>query len=373
MKLVKIDTDDPRQVKKFINLPKRIYQNNTRYVPTMISEMELVMNKHKHPFYKHSDADFFIVEENGEVVGRVAALKNTNYCKHHDEEVGFFFYFEVIEDQSVSQLLCDAVFNWQLEHGAKRVIGPKGFIRNNSVGLLVEGFEHVPAMGIAYNPTYYATFLELAGFVKETDYYSGYLSKGFRLPAEVHIIAEKVLKQGKFWVKSFNNKKEMQPFIPIINQVHHDAFKNNLGYYPTTEEEFNLMAKSIMAVSDPHMLKAIMKEDKVAGFIIAYPDISRGLQKSGGKVFPFGWIPLLIEKKRTRVVDLNGVGLLPEYQGRGANALLYSELEKSIRPYNFERGEYIQIDERNTKSFSDSQTMGVKFHKIHRLFTKNIQ
>ena len=150
-------------------------------------------------------------------------------------------------------------------------------------------------------------------------------------------------------------------------------FKNNPGYYPTTEEEFNLMAESIMAVSDPRMIKAIMKEDKVAGFIIAYPDISRGLQKTGGKIYPFGWISLLIEKKRTRVVDLNGIGLLPEYQGRGANALLYSELEKSIRPYNFERGEYIQIDERNFRSFSDSQTMGVTFHKIHRLYSKNIQ
>ena len=224
MKLIKIDTNDSRQLKKFIDLPLRVYKNNTRYVPTMISEMKLVMDKDRHPFYKHSKADFFIVEADGEVAGRIVALKNSNYCKHHDEEVGFFFYYDVVEDSSASQLLFDAVFDWQKEHGSKRIIGPKGFIRNNSVGLLVNGFEHMPAMGIAYNPPYYATFIELAGFEKETDYYSGYLAKGFRLPPEVHLVAEKVLKQGKYWVKSFKTKKEMQPFIPIINQVHHDAF-----------------------------------------------------------------------------------------------------------------------------------------------------
>jgi hypothetical protein len=212
----------------------------------------------------------------------------------------------------------------------------------------------------------------MAGFEKETDYYSGYLSRDFRIPPKIHMVADKVLKEGKFWVKSFKSKKEMQVYIPLINQVHHDAFKDNPGYYPTTEEEFALMAESILAISDPHMIKAIMKEDKVAGFIIAYPDISRALQKTGGKFFPFGWLTFLLEKKRTKVVDLNGVGLLPEYQGRGANALLYSELEKALRPYNFESAEYIQIDERNLKSFSDSQSMGVTYHKIHRLYTKDI-
>ena len=134
-----------------------------------------------------------------------------------------------------------------------------------------------------------------------------------------------------------------------------------------------MLVKNILAIADPALLKVVMKGDEMAGFIIAYPDISRALQRTKGRIYPFGWIDLLLEKKRTRVIDINGVGLLPQYQGLGNNTLLYVEIEKTLLERGSKSAEIIQVDERNFRSKSDMENMGVIFNKTHRVYRKPIQ
>ena len=146
-----IDTHNRKDVRKFINLPFDLYKNCAQWVPPFISDMELVFNRSKHPFYQHSEADFILVESEGQILGRIAVLHNRNYSNYHHQPTAFFYFFDVIEDQQVSQSLFQAAFDWAEKRQLKFFYGPRGFLRSSGVGLLVDGFEYKPAIGIPYN------------------------------------------------------------------------------------------------------------------------------------------------------------------------------------------------------------------------------
>ena len=134
-----------------------------------------------------------------------------------------------------------------------------------------------------------------------------------------------------------------------------------------------MLARGLIQIANPEMIKVIMHEDEIAGFLLAFPNINKAIQRCNGKIFPFGWIDLLMEKKRTDTIDLNGVGLMPKFQGMGANILLYAELAKTLMENkNLKQAEFVQADERNFRSKSDSESMGVTWHKCHRAYEKHI-
>ena len=370
MQLVKIDPTDKKRANNFIHFPFTLYKENKYWVPPLHGELETVMNHQVHPFYRHSDADFFMVEDGKDVLGRIAVLKNNNFCDYHKTNTAFFYYFESINDPQVSDLLFTSAFEWAKSHACDQMMGPKGFLRSNGQGLLVEGFDLMPAMGISYNMPYYAALIERAGFEKETDHISGYLNH--TLTPRLHQAADRVISRGQFKVKRFSSKKDLLTMIPMVEIIHKKAFENNPGFYPSTEEEFNLIAKSIIAIADPRMIKVIMHNDQVAGFIIAYPNINRAIKRANGRLYPFGWILLLTEKRRTRIADLNGLGLLPEFQGLVGNVLLYAEVEKTLARAGMQYGEIVQVDERNFRSKSDMEFMEVVWNKRHRTYKKSL-
>lgn len=349
-----------------------MYQDTPQWVPPLSSEMPFVLNQKRHPFYQHSTAQFFYVENDGLVVGRIAILHHKNYSAFHQEETAFFYYFESINDQKVANLLFDGAVNWCQENNIKKIVGPKGFLRSDGQGILVEGFEFLPAVGIPYNLDYYDRLITNYGFTKLTDHLSGYFSAQQKLPEKLHLFSEKIKQNGKFWVLSFHNKKQLEKWIPEVNKVHHEAFQNNPNFYPSTDKEFELLAANIIQIANPDLIKLIMFNHKVAGFLICYPNINQAIQEINGKIFPLGWIKLLRAKSKLDQVDLNGVGLLPEYQGRGANILLYTEIEETLRKNHVQVGEFVQIDEQNFRSRSDMETIGINWSKKHRTYVLNL-
>jgi GNAT superfamily N-acetyltransferase len=368
MRIRLLNIEKQHDTQLFIHFQSELYRGCSQWVPPLHSEMQLVMDRSRHPFYQHSEADFFIAESEGQVLGRIAVLYNHLFCEYHKQATAFFYYFESIHDPEVSAGLFNAALDWCRVRQVKSILGPKGFSRSSGLGLLIEGFEYSPAVGIPYNLSYYPALVEQIGFKKETDHLSGYLDKIQHFPENVYTIADKVQQRSKFWVKTFRNKAEMRRWIPAVEIVNQKAFQNNPGYYPSTPEEFQLLANGMIQIADPHLIKLIMHEDNVAGFIIAYANISNALRESHGRMWPWGWLWLARDMKRSKQVDLNGVGLLPEYQGLGGNALLYTELEKTLREFNFEQAEIIQVDERNFKSKSDMERLGVHWSKRHRTY-----
>ena len=369
MKVRKLETDRRRDVSQFIQFPFDLYLSCPQWVPPLWSEMRQVMNRSKHPYYRHSEADFYVVESEGQTLARTMVMENRNYNNHHGRRTAFFFFFDTVNDVNACRLLFDAAFDWARARGLDVAVGPKGILPGgDGLGVLVEGFEFLPALSIAYNFDYYDSLLKQVGFSKETDYLSGYLPGDHQLSQRFFDIADRVKERRGFSIKTFKSNREALKVFHDIGRLYNSAFVNNWEFCPITDEELDVLAEHLKAIVNPQLAKLVLNGDKMVGFILAYPGISSAIQKTGGRIWPLGWITLLREFKRTRVGNVNGVGLLPEYQGVGANALLYTEIAKSIHQFGWERAEVVQVEEKNTKSLQDMSAIGVVWHKRHRVY-----
>jgi hypothetical protein len=372
MRVRKIDTTRARDVRQFIRLPFDVYANCQQWVPPLIPEMKLALNRKKYPFYRNSYADFFVVESEGQTLGRIAAIENRPYNEYHKSKVAFFYYLELVDDVQVSRALFDAAFDWARARGLDTMYGPNGLLRYDGHGLLVEGFEHRPALGLKYNHAYYGALVEDAGFEKSHDYLSGYMSSGYDLPQRFYDIAERVKARRGYRIKSFKRKKELLDLAPAMHRIYEEAWVQVWGYYPVELEEIEALIRRIASVADPRLIKVVLKEEEPIGFVIAYPDVSAAVQRIGGRLWPFGWIQVLLERKRTDWVTFNGVGVLPRYQGMGANAILYAELAKMFKTNNsqFKHGDYVQVADTNVESLGDAMALQMEWYKRHRVYRR---
>jgi len=365
----KIDTTNKAMVRRFTRIPFRLYANHPQWVPPPLVDVETQLNRNKHPFYEHSDADFFIAIKDGRDVGRIGALENKRFNAYHKTTQAQFYLFECEDDQEVADALFDSVFNWAKGRGLNHIVGPKGFGALDGYGIQVEGYEHRQMMTMMnYNYPYYVRLVENLGFTKEVDFVSCYMSKEtFHLPERVYRT------RNNLGVHSFESKKDLRSWAKRIGKLYNDSFVNNWEYYPLTDREIQFLLDNILMIADPRLIKIITHNDTDAiGFLFGFPDLSAALQRAKGHLLPFGIIDLLLEMKRTKWVSLNGAGVLPEYQGAGGNALLYVEMEKTLHDFNFEHADLTQVAETAVQMRRDLENVGGKAYKNHRVYHKYI-
>lgn len=369
-----LDTSIKNQVNDFVKFPFQLYEDTPQWVPPIQADIKTMLNKNKHPFYEHSDAEFFTAQDNGKILGRIALLENKSYNKYHGKKQASFYLFECIDDQEIASKLFDHAFQWCRTRKLDIILGPKGFSTFDGYGFVIEGFEHRQMMTMMnYNKPNYPKILEKIGFKKVVDWVSCYTKLDeFRMPEKVHQIARKVQERGTFKVVRFETKKELKNWAWRIGQAYNKTFVNNWEYYPLTDNEIKFALDNIMVVAVPQLMKVITRKDEVVGFLFAFPDISAALQRHNGTLMPWALVDYLMELKRTNWISFNGVGILPEYHGRGGNALLFSEIEKTARSFNFEHGELTQIAETAVQMRKDLENLGVKPYKNHRIYSKEI-
>ena len=370
----KVDPKSKSQVRRFIRIPFKLYEGNPQWVPPLDIDSKIFLNHDKHPFYEHSEADFFIAVKDGNDVGRICALVNHPYNNYHDKKQALFYFFDSVEDFEVATRLFDRVFEWAHQRGLTELVGPKGMGPLDGYGLLIDGFEHRQMMTMMnYNYPYYPKFIEQIGFQKEVDFVSCYLhSDKFHLDERIHRIADRVIKRGSLGVHRFKDKNDLKAWANRIGKAYNQAFIDNWEYYPLSDNEVKFILDNILMVADPKLIKVITHDDDVVGFLLGFPDVSAALQRANGKLLPLGIFDLLINMRRTNWIALNGAGILPEFQGRGGNALLYSEMEKTVKDYNFEFAEMTQIAESAVQMRRDLINLGGEPYKNHRVFIKNV-
>ncbi|HEY4722893.1 MAG TPA: hypothetical protein VII92_13655 [Anaerolineae bacterium] len=369
-----VDLRSKAQIRRFIDIPYRLYDKHPQWVPPLRMDVELMLNKQKHPFYEHSDADFFVALRDGRAVGRLAVLENRAFNQYHGTHEAQFYLFECEDDQEAANSLFEKAFEWARSRGLDKVVGPKGFGPLDGYGLLIDGFEHRQMMTMMnYNYPYYPRLVEALGFHKEVDFISCYLTAGsFHLSDRIHSIAERVQRRGTLRVKRFDGKKELKQWIDRIGTAYNNAFVNNWEYYPLTQREIKFVVDNIMLVAEPRMIKIITHGNDVVGFLFAFHDVSAALQRARGHLFPFGLFDLLLEMRRTKWVALNGAGILPEFQGRGGNALLYTEMEHTILDFKFQYTDLTQVANTAVQMRSDLVNIGGKLYKTHRVYVKEL-
>jgi GNAT superfamily N-acetyltransferase len=369
-----VDTWSKKEVNEFVQFPFSLYKNVNEWVPPIVADIKLMLNKNKHPFYEHSDAEFFTARENGEMVGRIACIENKKYNQYHDKKDASFYLFECIDDQSVAEKLFDRASDWANDRGLDVIIGPKGLSTFDGYGFLIEGFDKRQMMTMMiYNLPNYPKFAEALGFTKVVDWVSSYMNiPDFNMPEKAKIIAKRVEEKGKFKVLRFSSKKELKKWSWKIGQAYNNTFVNNWEYYPLSDNEIKFIMDNIMVVAVPDLLKVITYNDEVIGFLFAFPDISAALQKHHGQLSPLALVSYLRELKKTDWISFNGVGVLPEYHGRGGNVLMFSEIYKTANAYNFKHGELTNVAETATQMRKDLENLGVTPYKNHRIYSRKI-
>jgi len=369
-----VDTRRRDQAQAFLDFPYRLYAGHPLWVPPLRMDVALQLNRDKYPYYRHSDADFFLARRGRSVVGRIAVLENRRYNRTHDVRTAQFYLFECEDDFATAEALFDRAAAWAVARGLDTLVGPKGFAPLDGYGFLVDGFEFRPAMTMMnYNPPRYPAFVERLGFTKVVDFVSCYLGGDqFRLPERVHRVAERAAERSGLRVVRFTSKKELRAWADRIGQAYNQAFVHNWEYYPLSEEEIRFMTDSLLSVADPRLIKIIARGDEAVGFLFAFRDVSAALRRCGGRLWPLGIVHLLRDMRRTEWVAINGAGILPEFQGRGGNALLYSEMEKTIREAGFRHADLTQVAESAVQMRRDLETVGGVSYKNHRVYARKL-
>lgn len=370
--IMEIDTDHRYWRQQFLHLPFRLYRHVPQWVPPLASEAARMLNRSSHPFYEHSDAAFFLARRAGETIGRLAVLDNANYNAFNNERSAFFCLFECAPERDVAVALFERGFAWARARRLDVIKGPRGLSALDGIGLLVKGFEHRPAFGIPYNLPYYPALVEAAGFERSDDSVSGYLGPNTQFPEKIHQVSALVQKRRGLHVVRMESRREALALAPRLGDLYNAALGGVSGGVPLTERESHAIAMQILLYADPKLIKIVMKGNEPVGFLLAYPDVSAAVQRTGGRIWPLGWIQMLREVKRSRWVNINGAGIVEQYRGLGGMAILFSEMQKSVAEGGFLHADLVQVSVSNDNMQRELRDLGVDFYKMHRQYVRRL-
>ncbi len=380
MNIVQIDLNNETQVDDFLRLPFSIYRDIPQWVPPLRMDERLKLRPKQSPFYKHSQAAFFLALEGTRPIGRLADLDNRRYSEFNKTSTAFFYLFECENNKEAADALFTCAFDWARSRGLNKIVGPKGFTPLDGFGLLVKGFEHRPAFGLPYNPAYYVDLIEAQGFVKDGEAVSGYIGTQVQFPPRIHQLAERLAQRRGLRILHCTTRKDLRQVVSHLKELYNNSLAGTEGGTPLTDGEVASMARQLLWLADPRLVKLVMKvedhipgKDKAVGFLLAYPDVSAALQKTHGRLFPFGWLTLLLELRRTDWININGAGLIPEYRGSGGTAILYSEMFKSVTENpRYKHAEVVQIGVENENMQREMENFGINFYKTHRTYQRDL-
>ena len=361
-----------RELRQFINFPWSVYRNDPFWIPPLLVEMKKLFDKSRHPFFSHSSADFFLARRNGEPAGRIAAILNNNHNRFHNERTAFFGFFETVNDREVASALLDRATQWARDRGMDELRGPMNYSTNETVGVLIEGFDSNPYIMMSHNPEYYGPLIEGAGFRKAMDLYAWWVLATEKLNPKLIRVGEKVLNDEEVHVRPLNMKKFWDE-VKIIQSIYNDAWSDNWGFVPMTDAEFEHMAKDLKTIVDPRVVLIAEKNREPVAFSLALPDFNQALKKIHGRLFPIG-LPLLLYHarhiNRVRVLALGIVKRMQNWSGLGA-ALYYESFRRGVDA-GYRGCEFSWTLENNELINRSMKLLSARIYKRYRIYQKNI-
>ncbi len=359
-----------RDLRRFMNLPRAIYRGDPFWVAPLAGEMKKLLDRLRHPFFAHSEADFFLAQRGDECVGRVAAILNRNHNLFHNERTAFFGFFESIDDRGVAGALLEEAARWARDRGMTELRGPMSYSTNETAGLLVEGFDSCPSIMMAYNPIYYAGLLEDAGFEKAMDLYAWWMLTQSGLNPKIVRVGQKVLKDEGVRIRTVRMDRFWDE-VDIIKGIYNDAWSNNWGFVPMTDAEFIHLAKDLKTIVDPRIVLIAEKDGEPAGFSLAVPDFNQALKKIHGRLFPVG-LPLLVYHARhLRQVRVLALGIAKRIQNcSGLGAALYYESFRRGADAGYRTCEFSWTLENNELINRSMRLFGARVYKRYRIYRR---
>ncbi len=352
---------------RFIKFQWKIYEGNPHWVPPLLMDRRKLIDRKGNPFYKHSEMEMFLAERDGQIVGRIAAIVNNNHIKEHHEKVGFFGFFECIDDQAVANALFNAARQWLKAKGMKAMRGPASPSVNDEYGLLVDGFDKAPYVLMSYNPPYYATLIEHYGFTKAKDLFAYEVNSNTVFTEKLKRVSEIVKKREGLIFRSLN-MKDFPNEVRRIHDLYTRGWEHNWGEVPLDDDEFDYMAKDLKPIVNPELVVIAEVKGKPVGFGLSLPDLNQVLiNNKKGRLIP-GLLRMVFQKKKINGVRIIILGVVPEYLNSGIGGVLFYETGLRCVAQGYPHGEASWILEDNVRMNRGAELLQGEKTKTYRIY-----
>jgi hypothetical protein len=359
--------EHPRDTARFVETWKRVYRDDPHWVPPLLFERKQFFHPRKNPYFKSADVQCFIAYRAGEALGTIAATVDHVY-QEHEAGVGFFGFFEFIDDFEVADALFRAAREWLLSRGMKSVIGPANFNTNHEFALLVDGFDSDPYVANPHNSAYFPAMYEKLGLTGVTDWYAYTLDAACDEVQRIHKISDRFLKRHPEVTVRDLDMKNFEREVEFLHQIYTDAWEQNWGHVHISREEFYHLAKGFKGFIDPSLCYVAEIKGVPAAISITLPDMNQVVKKMNGRIFPTGWWHLLRRKSITSRVRVFMLGVKHEFQSVPLGAPLYSRTWRRGVELGIREGEASLVLESNFRMRKALERMGGTISKTYRSY-----
>jgi len=368
-----VEVTSPKLLHTFIHLPASLHRNQQNWMPTIYADDRNFFNPRKNHQFDSCETIMLLAFQGRKPVGRIMGIIHNKYNEIRKENNARFGYFDAVDDQEVAHTVLSFFTNWALQKGKSLIVGPYGFSDKDIQGLLIEGFEHLPLLDSACNPPYIVKLIENEGFIKEVDCMTFKFPVKLAIPELYFRIQQRSTLNNDAKLVEFTTRRQLKPYIIPVLQLVNQTYDKLYGFVPMTDTEIQELASRYLPIIDPRFVKIIEKEGEVLAFIIAIPNLTKGIQQSKGYLFPFGIFQILIASRRTKQLDLMLGAVRRDYQGTGLEIVMGIGLIESARKAGFENIEAHLILENNYKMLAEMQRLAIPVHKRFRVYRKEIQ
>lgn len=362
-----------RDLKVFVNYPNHLYKNDPYYVPGLLMEEMKTLDKKKNPAFAFSDGAYFMAYEGNRPVGRIGVLVNHKYNEKMKQKRARFTHVDFIDDRKVSALLFETAERWARERGYDALHGPLGLTDLDHQGMLVEGFQEMDLFLTIYNHEYYPRHLEDLGYRKDVDW----IEYQVTVPKEPNEYLAKLAKRVKdrygYRLVEFRNKKDLLSWAQKVFDLYNEAYAPLYGMSALNQEQIDMYIKAYFSYVNPDFIKFIVNEqNEMVGFGITLPSLSKAMRKTGGRLFPFGFLTILKAIRRNDVLDMYLVAIHPKHQKTGANALMIDSVLREAIRYGIRYAETGPELEENKQVHALWKLFDTRQHRRRRVYVKSL-
>jgi len=356
----------------FIYLPSKIHKDHKNWLPPIYMDEWELYDKKRNKSYQYADAILLLAYKNNKLAGRIMGLVNNRYNEIHNEKHGRFCFMECYEDREVFHELLKSVEDWARAKGMVKMVGPLGFSDKDPQGFQTEGFDTPYFMTAPTNHPYMPKMMDEEGYVKNVDLVN-YIAPIPKIIPEVYIrTLSRVAKSPDLKIVEFTSKKELKPYIVPVLELMNQTFAEIYGFVPLTDKEKKDFAARYLPILDPRFIKVVENKDGLVGFAIGMPDISEGLRKAKGKLFPFGIFMILRESRRSKKLLMMLGGVKKEFRGLGIDALMAVKiLETSIKSGMEVTDSHLVLED-NRRMRAEYERIGGSVVKKYRIYQKDL-
>ena len=362
-----------KEKRLFIFFPEKLYEKRyPQWVHPIYRTQRSYFDPKKNDAWSHSDGILFLAWQEGRVVGRVMGLINHRLNKFRNTNEARFAFFDCIDDQEVASALLTAVEEWARFKGKDCIIGPLGFTNLDPEGVLVEGHGERASIGTWWHPPYTPQLIENAGYRKEIDWVTYFVDITKPRPAVYDKIAQRVLSRTEYRLMEFSNRKEFGSWIEPVFALMNEAFTAIYGFSPLTDEEIRKVAADYVPFLDPRFAKIVTLKGEVVGFAIGIPDMTEGIRKARGRLFPFGVFKIMRARKHSKRVDMLLGAIKEGHRGKGLDVLMANALYDSAHKAGMTHSDSHHELESNARMRAEMERIGGRVYKRHRIYRKEL-